>query len=119
MQTFVQTVVSTGGGVMERRDNLPFLHSGLIVWLDLPPDGIVARMQASGEIAKRPLLANVRFLKNETRRDRTRARDVTCDAAGGLRFGTRESLNHPGLIAMSLVVPPVLPSSHNTKRTEL
>jgi shikimate kinase len=60
MQTFVQTVVSTGGGIMQRRENLPFLHSGLIVWLDLPPDGIVARMQESGEIAKRPLLANVR-----------------------------------------------------------
>ena len=59
MQTFVQTVVSTGGGIMTRRENLPFLHSGLIVWLDLPPDGIVERMRASGEIAKRPLLANV------------------------------------------------------------
>lgn len=61
MQTFVQTVVSTGGGVMQRRENLPFLHSGLIVWVDLPPDGIVERMQKSGEIAKRPLLANVRI----------------------------------------------------------
>ena len=61
MQTFVQTVVSTGGGIMTRRENLPFLHSGLIVWLDLPPDGIVERMKASGEIAKRPILANVRI----------------------------------------------------------
>ena len=59
MQTYVQTVVSTGGGVMQRKENLPFLHSGLIVWLDLPPDGIVERMKQSGEIAKRPLLANV------------------------------------------------------------
>ena len=26
MQTFVQTVVSTGGGIMQRKENLPFLH---------------------------------------------------------------------------------------------
>lgn len=56
LQTYVQTVVSTGGGIMQRKENLPFLHSGLIVWLDLPPEGIVARMQSSGEIEKRPLL---------------------------------------------------------------
>ena len=56
LQTYVQTVVSTGGGIMQRKENFPFLHSGLIVWLDLPPDGIIARLQASGEIAKRPLL---------------------------------------------------------------
>ena len=36
LQTFVQTVVSTGGGVMQQKDNFPFLHSGLIIWLDLP-----------------------------------------------------------------------------------
>ncbi|GAB5033430.1 shikimate kinase [Nannochloropsis oceanica] len=56
LQTYVQTVVSTGGGIMQRKENFPFLHSGLIVWLDLPPDAIIARLQASGEIAKRPLL---------------------------------------------------------------
>ena len=56
LQTYVQTVVSTGGGIMQRKENLPFLHSGLIVWLDLPPDAIVARMKTSGEIEKRPLL---------------------------------------------------------------
>lgn len=31
----MQTVVSTGGGVMTMRDNLPLLHTGLILWLDL------------------------------------------------------------------------------------
>jgi len=56
LQTYVQTVVSTGGGIMQRKENFPFLHSGFIVWLDLPPDGIIARLQASGEIEKRPLL---------------------------------------------------------------
>lgn len=58
LQTYVQTVVSTGGGIMQKKENFPFLHSGLIVWLDLPPEAIVERMKASGEIEKRPLLKN-------------------------------------------------------------
>lgn len=102
--------MSTGGGIMTVKDNWPYLHTGLIIWLDLPvggpfdripqphqncvrvctcfqlrqvsvvngktwvisgaeltlnmrvlwlvpqPDDIVKRMQASGEIEKRPLL---------------------------------------------------------------
>jgi shikimate kinase len=56
LQSYVQTVVSTGGGIMTTKENLPLLHTGLIVWLDLPADAIVKRLEEAGEVDKRPLL---------------------------------------------------------------
>lgn len=35
LQTYVQTVVSTGGGVMSVPENMQYLHAGLIIWLDM------------------------------------------------------------------------------------
>jgi shikimate kinase len=51
-------VLSLGGGVVLDDDNVAeLLLSGVIVHLDVPVDELVARLQAAGEAADRPLLA--------------------------------------------------------------
>lgn len=53
LSTYVRCVISTGGGIVVRRMNWSYLHHGLIVWLDVPVDVLVARLQSDNT---RPLL---------------------------------------------------------------
>lgn len=49
---YVRCVISTGGGIVCNRDNWSKLHTGITVWLDVPPRIIWDRIKNS----KRPLL---------------------------------------------------------------
>lgn len=50
-------VVATGGGAVLRPENRALLRaSGLVIWLDAPPEALLQRARAQG-IERRPLLA--------------------------------------------------------------
>lgn len=49
---YVRCVISTGGGIVCKRENWSKLHTGLVVWLDVPPDTIIKRIEGTD----RPLL---------------------------------------------------------------
>jgi shikimate kinase len=49
---YVRCVISTGGGIVLRRENWSKLHTGLVVWLDCAPEVIVKRIEGTD----RPLL---------------------------------------------------------------
>ncbi|MBD2385608.1 shikimate kinase [Cylindrospermum sp. FACHB-282] len=50
---FTKLTIATGGGIVLRRENWGYLHHGLIVWLDVPLELIMARL---AEDTTRPLL---------------------------------------------------------------
>jgi shikimate kinase len=50
---FTKLTISTGGGIVLRRENWGYLHHGLIVWLDAPVELIYNRL---AEDTTRPLL---------------------------------------------------------------
>ena len=47
-------VVATGGGVVTQRKNWGLLHSGIVIWLDVMRDQLLARLRA--DTTERPLL---------------------------------------------------------------
>ena len=47
-------VVATGGGVVTQRQNWGLLHSGIVIWLDVMRDQLLARLRA--DATERPLL---------------------------------------------------------------
>ena len=49
---YVRCVISTGGGIVSRIENWSKLQTGLVVWLDVPPEIIYERIQGTD----RPLL---------------------------------------------------------------
>jgi shikimate kinase len=50
-------VVATGGGIVLRRENWGYLHHGVVVWLDMPTEEIMARLQRHPQqLAQRPVL---------------------------------------------------------------
>jgi shikimate kinase len=59
ISAFPRLVVATGGGIVLRSDNWGYLRDGLVIWLDLDPEAILARLQADpDQISKRPLLSD-------------------------------------------------------------
>lgn len=58
VHSYVKACVATGGGIVTQKKNWGRLHSGIVVWLDMEPEDILARMEENpSQIAKRPLLA--------------------------------------------------------------
>jgi shikimate kinase len=54
---YTRLVVSTGGGIVMKKDNWGLLHHGIVVYLDVTPEDIYKRLTANpSEISKRPLL---------------------------------------------------------------
>jgi shikimate kinase len=56
---YVRCVISTGGGIVCRRDNWSKLQTGIVVWLDVTPNVIIQRLrqqQNNNGIQSRPLL---------------------------------------------------------------
>lgn len=51
--SYTRTVVATGGGMVIKRENWSYLQSGLVVWLNVPIDELVARLSRD---TSRPLL---------------------------------------------------------------
>jgi shikimate kinase len=52
VHSYVRCVVSTGGGLVCKRENWAKLQSGLVIWLDVDPEVIIKRVEGSN----RPLL---------------------------------------------------------------
>jgi shikimate kinase len=52
---YIRCVISTGGGIVCKRDNWSKLQSGIVVWLDVDPTIIVQRIEGN---TNRPLLLN-------------------------------------------------------------
>ncbi|MBO3464383.1 shikimate kinase [Aetokthonos hydrillicola Thurmond2011] len=51
--SYTKLSVATGGGIILRRENWSYLHHGLIVWLDVPVEILLKRLE---EDTTRPLL---------------------------------------------------------------
>jgi len=74
---YVRCVVSTGGGIVCRRENWSKLQTGLVVWLDVDPEIIMKRIEGTD----RPLLQTdnpLETLKNllEQRKEQYQIADV-------------------------------------------
>ncbi len=57
LSSFTRLVVATGGGIVKRSLNWSYLHHGVVVWLDVSSEGLLARLHA--DPTPRPLLASV------------------------------------------------------------
>ena len=55
ISAYTKLTIATGGGIVLRRENWSYLHHGLIVWLDVPVEVLIARL---AEDTTRPLLQN-------------------------------------------------------------
>lgn len=53
LSAYTRLAIATGGGIVTRKENWSYLRHGLIVWLDVPLDQLVARLEAD---TTRPLL---------------------------------------------------------------
>jgi shikimate kinase len=74
---YVRCVISTGGGIVMRMENWSKLQTGLVVWLDVPPELIYERIQGTD----RPLLQTDDPLQTlrgivETRKEKYASADV-------------------------------------------
>jgi shikimate kinase len=74
---YVRCVISTGGGIVCRRENWSKLHTGIVVWLDCDPEVIMKRVEGTN----RPLLQTpdpLQKLKNllDERRDQYGQADI-------------------------------------------
>mmetsp|Transcript_12010 Transcript_12010/g.18449 ORF Transcript_12010/g.18449 Transcript_12010/m.18449 type:complete len:283 (-) Transcript_12010:112-960(-) len=56
LAAFVRCVVGTGGGIVTQQKNWAYLQTGLVVYLKMDPEDIVARFTEPDQIASRPLL---------------------------------------------------------------
>ena len=52
VHSYVRCIVSTGGGIVCKTENWSKLQSGVVVWIDVPPEVIMDRIQGTD----RPLL---------------------------------------------------------------
>ena len=55
VQAYVRCVISTGGGIVEKRENWSKLQTGIVVWLDVDPEVIIKRLEGKS-FENRPLL---------------------------------------------------------------
>jgi shikimate kinase len=55
ISAYTRLVVATGGGIILERMNWSYLHQGLVVWLDVPLETLIQRLQWD---TTRPLLQN-------------------------------------------------------------
>lgn len=62
VSAFIACCVSTGGGIVIRKENWGKLHAGLVVYLDTPVDVLTDRLQ--GESDNRPLLTDAESLRD-------------------------------------------------------
>ncbi|HBB32607.1 MAG TPA: shikimate kinase [Cyanobacteria bacterium UBA8803] len=55
LSAYTKSIVATGGGIVLRPINWSYLHHGLVVWLDVPIEVLIERLQND---TARPLLQN-------------------------------------------------------------
>jgi shikimate kinase len=55
LSAYTKLAIATGGGIILKRENWSYLQHGLVVWLDVPVEILVARLQHD---TTRPLLKN-------------------------------------------------------------
>jgi len=58
LSAYTRRVISTGGGIVLRRENWSYLRHGIVVWLDVPVEQLQTRLQSD---TTRPLLQGSNF----------------------------------------------------------
>ena len=55
LSAYTKLAIATGGGIILKRENWSYLQHGLVIWLDVPVEILIARLQHD---TTRPLLKN-------------------------------------------------------------
>jgi shikimate kinase len=55
LSAYTKLAIATGGGIILKRENWSYLQNGLVIWLDVPVEILIARLQHD---TTRPLLKN-------------------------------------------------------------
>ncbi len=82
VHAYVRCVVSTGGGIVVRTENWAKLQTGIVIWLDVPPEVIYDRVKETD----RPLLQTedpLQTIRNllEKRKDKYSQADLTVEVS--------------------------------------
>lgn len=85
VHSYVRCVVSTGGGLVCKRENWAKLQSGLVIWLNVDPEVIMKRIEGTD----RPLLQTedpLQTLKDllEERKDKYSQADLTIEVTADM-----------------------------------
>jgi shikimate kinase len=85
VHAYVRCVVSTGGGIVLRTENWGKMQTGIVVWLDVPPEVIYERVKGTD----RPLLQTedpLRTIRDimENRRDKYSQADLTIQVSSDM-----------------------------------
>lgn len=92
---FIACIVSTGGGVVLRRENWGRLQTGIVVHLDAPVDVLHDRLQGS-ETAKRPLLNDAESLRDRIQRIVDERKDMYHQADVNMPIKADMAVDHIG-----------------------
>lgn len=107
LSTYKQLVIATGGGIVTRQENWSYLHHGIVIWLDVPPELLKRRLE--GDMG-RPLLQGSDW-EDTVERLLQQREHLYAQADVRVTVGTGEEIGAIATRTLELVSARILPTS--------